>query len=67
MQQLRCHRRMQDLYRSLGDFEMTEEEEAHYLRLAEDMELNCGVCNQSIGERSEKLDALPCCHIVHAR
>ncbi len=58
---------MQDLYRSLGDFEMTDEEDSHCRRLIEDMELNCGVCGQTIGEKAEKLDALPCCHIVHSR
>ena len=36
-------------------------------RLLVQMDLICCVCNQAMGDRSEKLEALPCFHLVHAR
>ena len=67
MHQLRCHLRMQELYRSLGDDVMVDEQGHHVRRLLTEMDLYCGVCSKPMGDKADRLDALPCFHIIHTR
>ena len=67
MQMLQCHMRMEELYRSLGDFEMVNEQLDMCRHLVEEMELLCGICSMPMGDTPEKIETLPCFHIFHAR
>ena len=58
---------MQELYRALGDDAQVEESGQHVRRLLAEMDLFCGVCNKPMGDKNDRLEALQCCHIVHAR
>ncbi|MEE6499209.1 hypothetical protein FKM82_003358 [Ascaphus truei] len=43
---------------------------AHVVRFhecVEEMELYCGMCGESIGEKNSQLQALPCSHVFHLR
>ena len=64
---LACHARMAELYRSLGDSANVQVEMRMRKQLVEDMELTCGVCEQTIGEQPAKLEVLPCFHIFHRK
>lgn len=33
----------------------------------EEMELYCGMCGESIGEKNNQLQALPCSHFFHLK
>ncbi|KAK7880606.1 hypothetical protein WMY93_032757 [Mugilogobius chulae] len=38
-----------------------------FLQCVEELELYCGMCGESIGDRDQKLQALPCSHIFHLK
>lgn len=67
MLQLRCHEHMASLYRSLADYDMVEEQDRNCRRLLSDMELICAICCEPMSDKPDKLDALPCFHLVHSK
>uniref|UniRef100_A0AAY4BTI1 RING-type domain-containing protein n=1 Tax=Denticeps clupeoides TaxID=299321 RepID=A0AAY4BTI1_9TELE len=38
-----------------------------FLQCVEELELYCGMCGESIGEKNQQLQALPCSHIFHLK
>ncbi|XP_035662368.1 43 kDa receptor-associated protein of the synapse-like [Branchiostoma floridae] len=64
---LRAHFRLEMLYRSLGDFQQMREHVVKYTQALEAMELYCGACGDTYGEKPDRIEALPCSHIFHSR
>ena len=50
---------MESLYGSLGDIEAEDECVRECRRLVNDMDIICAVCKQPIGDKADKLEALP--------
>ncbi|XP_044536244.1 43 kDa receptor-associated protein of the synapse isoform X2 [Gracilinanus agilis] len=64
---LKLHCLSEGIYRSKGQ---QRELRAHVVRFhecVEETELYCGLCGESIGERNNRLQALPCSHFFHLR
>ncbi|XP_074086724.1 43 kDa receptor-associated protein of the synapse isoform X1 [Macrotis lagotis] len=67
LSQLKLHCLSEGIYRSRGQ---QRELRAHVVRFhecVEETELYCGLCGESIGERNNRLQALPCSHFFHLR
>uniref|UniRef100_A0A8C6IA49 Receptor-associated protein of the synapse n=1 Tax=Mus spicilegus TaxID=10103 RepID=A0A8C6IA49_MUSSI len=67
LSQLKLHCLSESIYRSKG---LQRELRTHVVRFhecVEEIELYCGLCGESIGERNSRLQALPCSHIFHLR
>ncbi|XP_078139373.1 43 kDa receptor-associated protein of the synapse isoform X7 [Centroberyx gerrardi] len=55
------------IFRSRGQQEELREQVVKFLQCVEELELYCGMCGESIGERNQQLQALPCSHIFHLK
>nr|XP_033783741.1 43 kDa receptor-associated protein of the synapse isoform X2 [Geotrypetes seraphini] len=64
---LKIHCLSEGIYRTK---EQQQELRAHVVRFhecVEEMELYCGMCGESIGEKNNQLQALPCSHFFHLK
>ncbi|XP_078540834.1 43 kDa receptor-associated protein of the synapse [Lissotriton helveticus] len=64
---LKVHCLSETIYRAK---EQQRELRTHVVRFhecVEEMELYCGMCGESIGEKNSQLQALPCSHIFHLK
>uniref|UniRef100_A0A3B4ATQ4 RING-type domain-containing protein n=1 Tax=Periophthalmus magnuspinnatus TaxID=409849 RepID=A0A3B4ATQ4_9GOBI len=64
---LKVHCISEGIYRSRGQQEELREQVVKFLQCVEELELYCGMCGESIGDRDQKLQALPCSHIFHLK
>ncbi|XP_076589733.1 43 kDa receptor-associated protein of the synapse isoform X7 [Chaetodon auriga] len=64
---LKVHCLSEGIYRSRGQQEELREQVVKFLQCVEELELYCGMCGESIGDRDQKLQALPCSHIFHLK
>lgn len=64
---LKAHCLREGIYRSQGRQEELREQVVKFLQCVEELELYCGMCGESIGDRDQKLQALPCSHIFHLK
>lgn len=64
---LKVHCLSEGVYRSQGQQAELREQVVKFLQCVEELELYCGMCGESIGDRDQKLQALPCSHIFHLK
>lgn len=64
---LKVHCLSEGIYRSQGQQAELREQVVKFLQCVEELELYCGMCGESIGDRDQKLQALPCSHIFHLK
>lgn len=64
---LKVHCLSEGIYRSRGQLNEVREQVVKFLQCVEELELYCGMCGESIGDRDQKLQALPCSHIFHLK
>lgn len=64
---MKVHCLNEGIYRSRGQQEELREQVVKFLQCVEELELYCGMCGESIGDRDQKLQALPCSHIFHLK
>lgn len=64
---LKVHCLSEGIYRNMGKQEELREQVVKFLQCVEELELYCGMCGESIGDRDQKLQALPCSHIFHLK
>ncbi|VDM98684.1 unnamed protein product [Thelazia callipaeda] len=64
---MKCHLRLQDLYKQLSDEESEELARRAVISLTQEMELFCNFCGQRYGLHDDSLQALRCSHIFHER
>lgn len=64
---LKVHCLSEGIYRTRGQQEELREQVVKFLQCVEELELYCGMCGESIGDRDQKLQALPCSHIFHLK
>ncbi|XP_078477720.1 43 kDa receptor-associated protein of the synapse-like isoform X6 [Lampetra planeri] len=64
---LKVHCLSEGIYRNQGKQEELREQVVKFLQCVEELELYCGMCGESIGDRDQKLQALPCSHIFHLK
>lgn len=64
---LKVHCLSEGIYRSRGQQTELREQVVKFLQCVEELELYCGMCGESIGDRDQKLQALPCSHIFHLK
>uniref|UniRef100_A0A914UN04 RING-type domain-containing protein n=1 Tax=Plectus sambesii TaxID=2011161 RepID=A0A914UN04_9BILA len=64
---LKCHLRLQELYRQLCDEDSEDIAKKAVTSLTQEMELFCNFCGQRYGLKDESLQALRCSHIFHER
>ncbi|KAM4618467.1 43 kDa receptor-associated protein of the synapse isoform 1-T1 [Polymixia lowei] len=64
---MKVHCLSEGIFRSRGQQEELREQVVKFLQCVEELELYCGMCGESIGERNQKLQALPCSHIFHLK
>lgn len=64
---LKVHCLSEGIYRSQGQEEKLREQVVKFLQCVEELELYCGMCGESIGDRDQKLQSLPCSHIFHLK
>eukprot|EP00063_Salmo_salar_P006756 XP_013981591.1 PREDICTED: 43 kDa receptor-associated protein of the synapse isoform X2 [Salmo salar] len=62
---LKVHCLSEGIYRSKESQEELREQVVKFLQCVEELELYCGMCGESIGEKNQQLQALPCSHIFH--
>ncbi|XP_038136332.1 43 kDa receptor-associated protein of the synapse [Cyprinodon tularosa] len=64
---LKVHCLREGIYRNNKQQEELREQVVKFLQCVEELELYCGMCGESIGDRDQKLQALPCSHIFHLK
>ncbi|KAM3609872.1 uncharacterized protein V6R79_021659 [Siganus canaliculatus] len=64
---LKVHCLCEGIYRSREQHDALREQVVKFLQCVEELELYCGMCGESIGDRDHKLQALPCSHIFHLK
>ncbi|XP_024117740.1 43 kDa receptor-associated protein of the synapse-like [Oryzias melastigma] len=64
---LKVHCLSEGVYQSRKQQEEVREQVVKFLQCVEELELYCGICGESIGDRDQKLQALPCSHIYHLK
>lgn len=64
---LKVHCLSEGIHRSRGQEAEVREQVVKFLQCVEELELYCGMCGESIGDRDQKLQALPCSHIFHLK
>lgn len=64
---LKVHCLSEGIFRSQGQETEVREQVVKFLQCVEELELYCGMCGESIGDRDQKLQALPCSHIFHLK
>lgn len=64
---LKVHSLCEGIYRCKEQQDELREQVVKFLQCVEELELYCGMCGESIGERNQQLQALPCSHIFHLK
>lgn len=64
---LKAHCLSEGVFRQRGQPQQLREQVVKFLQCVEELELYCGMCGESIGDRDQKLQALPCSHIYHLK
>lgn len=64
---LKVHCLSEGIYRSQEQQAELREQVVKFLQCVEELELYCGMCGESIGDRDQKLQALPCSHVFHLK
>ncbi|XP_067090924.1 43 kDa receptor-associated protein of the synapse isoform X2 [Osmerus mordax] len=64
---LKVHCLSEGIFRSKEQQEELREQVVKFLQCVEELELYCGMCGESIGEKDQQLQALPCSHIFHLK
>ncbi|MGH0126040.1 UNVERIFIED_CONTAM: hypothetical protein FKN15_032270 [Acipenser sinensis] len=64
---LKAHCLNEGIFRSKEQQAELREQVVKFHECVEEMELYCGMCGESIGEKNHQLQALPCSHIFHLK
>ncbi|XP_035272358.1 43 kDa receptor-associated protein of the synapse isoform X2 [Anguilla rostrata] len=64
---LKVHCLSERIFRNQEKQEELREQVVKFLQCVEELELYCALCGESIGERNQQLQALPCSHIFHLK
>ncbi|XP_059507838.1 43 kDa receptor-associated protein of the synapse isoform X2 [Stegostoma tigrinum] len=64
---LKAHSLSETIYRVKGSQQLLREHVVKFHECMEDMELYCGMCGDSIGDKNSQLQALPCSHLFHLK
>ncbi|XP_060694341.1 43 kDa receptor-associated protein of the synapse isoform X2 [Hemiscyllium ocellatum] len=64
---LKAHCLSETIYRVKGSQRLLREHVVKFHECMEDMELYCGMCGDSIGDKNSQLQALPCSHLFHLK
>ncbi|XP_068947718.1 43 kDa receptor-associated protein of the synapse isoform X2 [Petaurus breviceps papuanus] len=67
LSQLKLHCLSEGIYRSRGQQRELRANVVRFHECVEETELYCGLCGESIGEKNNRLQALPCSHFFHLR
>ncbi|KAM9380914.1 43 kDa receptor-associated protein of the synapse isoform 4-T4 [Phaethornis superciliosus] len=62
---LKLHCLCERIYRTKGQQRELRDHVVKFHECVEEMELYCGMCGESIGEKNNQLQALPCSHFFH--
>lgn len=64
---LKLHCLCERIYRTKGLQQELRDHVVKFHECVEEMELYCGMCGESIGEKNNQLQALPCSHFFHLK
>ncbi|KAM3870343.1 43 kDa receptor-associated protein of the synapse isoform 1-T1 [Diretmus argenteus] len=64
---LKVHCLREGIFRSREQQQELRQQVVKFLQCVEELELYCAMCGESIGERDQQLQALPCSHIFHLK
>uniref|UniRef100_A0A8C0GD19 43 kDa receptor-associated protein of the synapse n=2 Tax=Chelonoidis abingdonii TaxID=106734 RepID=A0A8C0GD19_CHEAB len=64
---LKLHCLCEGIYRTKGQQRELRDHVVKFHECVEEMELYCGMCGESIGEKNNRLQALPCSHFFHLK
>ncbi|XP_032894292.1 43 kDa receptor-associated protein of the synapse isoform X2 [Amblyraja radiata] len=64
---LKAHCLCEAIYRAKGSLQLLRDHVVKFHECMEDMELYCGMCGESIGDKNSQLQALPCSHLFHLK
>jgi len=64
---LKLHCLCERIYRTKGLQRELRDHVVKFHECVEEMELYCGMCGESIGEKNNQLQALPCSHFFHLK
>ncbi|XP_072374821.1 43 kDa receptor-associated protein of the synapse [Scyliorhinus torazame] len=64
---LKAHCLSETIYRTKDCQHLLREHVVKFHECLEDMELYCGMCGDSIGDKNSQLQALPCSHLFHLK
>ncbi|XP_005987007.1 43 kDa receptor-associated protein of the synapse [Latimeria chalumnae] len=64
---LRIYCLSESIYRTKGQQRELRESVVKFHEHVEEMELYCGMCGESIGDKNHQLQALPCSHLFHLK
>uniref|UniRef100_A0A8C3S062 Receptor associated protein of the synapse n=2 Tax=Durocryptodira TaxID=1579337 RepID=A0A8C3S062_CHESE len=64
---LKLHCLCEGIYRTKGQQRELRDHVVKFHECVEEMELYCGMCGESIGEKNNQLQALPCSHFFHLK
>ncbi|XP_077676346.1 43 kDa receptor-associated protein of the synapse isoform X2 [Eretmochelys imbricata] len=64
---LKLHCLGEGIYRTKGQQRELRDHVVKFHECVEEMELYCGMCGESIGEKNSQLQALPCSHFFHLK
>ncbi|XP_013910638.1 PREDICTED: 43 kDa receptor-associated protein of the synapse isoform X2 [Thamnophis sirtalis] len=64
---LKIHCICEGIYRTKGQQRELRNHVVKFHECVEEMELYCGMCGESIGDRNHQLQALPCSHVFHLK
>ncbi|XP_074853356.1 43 kDa receptor-associated protein of the synapse isoform X2 [Carettochelys insculpta] len=64
---LKLHCLYEGIYRAKGQQRELRDHVVKFHECVEEMELYCGMCGESIGEKNNQLQALPCSHFFHLK
>uniref|UniRef100_A0A8C8RAN5 Receptor associated protein of the synapse n=1 Tax=Pelusios castaneus TaxID=367368 RepID=A0A8C8RAN5_9SAUR len=64
---LKIHCLYERIYRTKGQQQGLRDHVVKFHECVEEMELYCGMCGESIGEKNNQLQALPCSHFFHLK
>ncbi|XP_062918350.1 43 kDa receptor-associated protein of the synapse [Mobula hypostoma] len=64
---LKAHCLCEIIYRAKGSQQLLRDHVVKFHECMEDMELYCGMCGESIGDKNSQLQALPCSHLFHLK
>ncbi|XP_055505787.1 43 kDa receptor-associated protein of the synapse [Leucoraja erinacea] len=64
---LKAHCLCEAIYRAKGSLQLLRDHVVKFHECMEDMELYCGLCGESIGDKNSQLQALPCSHLFHLK